>query len=395
MKYLLVIASLAVCSVAGTASVAAQPAHGSGRLEGIVARQDGSGVGGVVVLVQELGLSELTDAAGKYVFGRIAPGTYTVLATLGPHSTRQPGVVITDRTATRMRTVVEWPLNMFDSVVVNGTTRLPARLVEAPAAVTVLGSDELATQALHGQLPRVLAGMPGVELVQSGLYDFNLNSRGFNTFYNQSILTRIDGRDPSLPHYLGYVDWAALSLPLDDAEQIEFVRGPAAALYGAGAFNGVLNVKTKTPRDSLGGKVRYTVGELDTQRTEFRQASALGRGWYLKAIGGYHRSSDFTRSRVETTEYAPATMPRDLVALTLGKDRLEFGGLRVDKYLPSERLLTFEAGTAHEQGPVTLSPLARSQATDVDQPWFRFTTASPRWNVLAYYTGNRLTALGT
>jgi hypothetical protein len=42
------------------------------------------------------------------------------------------------------------------------------------------------------------------------------------------------------------------------------------------------------------------VGELDTQRVEFRHASSLGRDWYLKAIGGYHRSSDFTRSRVET-----------------------------------------------------------------------------------------------
>ena len=342
------------------------------------------------MLVQELGLSELTDATGKYVFGRVASGTYTVSATLGPHSLREPGVVITARNTTTLRTEVDWPLSIFESVVVSGTTRQPARLVEAPAAVTVLGSDELAAQAPHGQLPRVLAGAPGVEVVQSGLYDFNLNSRGFNTFYNQRILTRIDGRDPSLPHYLGYVDWAALSLPLDDTDQLEFVRGPAAALYGAGAFNGVLNVKTKSPRDSLGGKVRYTVGELHTQRVEFRQASALGRDWYLKAIGGYHRSSDFTRSRVETTEYAPATLPRDLVAPTLGKDRLEFGAIRVDKYTTPERLLTFEAGTAHEQGPVTLSPLARSQATDVDQPWFRFNMASPRWNVLAYYTGNRL-----
>jgi outer membrane receptor protein involved in Fe transport len=390
MRHPIVIAFLAVCSMAGAGTAAAQTARGFGRLEGFVVRQDGSGVGGVVMHVQELGRSEVTDTSGRYVFGRIRPGTYTVLSTLGPHSLRRPDVVVTDRNTTTLRTVVDWPVNIFESVLVNGTTRLPARLVDAPAAVTVLGSDELATQALHGQLPRVLAGMPGVELAQSGLYDFNLNSRGFNTFYNQSILTRIDGRDPSLPHYLGYVDWAALSLPLDDADQLEFVRGPAAALYGAGAFNGVLNVKTKPPRDSLGGKVRYTVGELDTQRIEFRQATALGRQWYLKAIGGYHRSGDFTRSRVETTEYAPATLPRDLVAPTLGKDRLEFGALRLDKYTTSERLLTFEAGTAHEQGPVTLSPLARSQATDVDQPWFRFNMASPRWNVLSYYTGNRL-----
>ncbi|HEU5254772.1 MAG TPA: TonB-dependent receptor [Vicinamibacterales bacterium] len=388
----LVVVCVALCFAARPAIAAAQPASGPGRLEGVVVRQDGSGVGGVVMLVQELGLSELTDTTGKYVFGRVAPGTYTVLATLGPHALREPGVVITSRTTTTLRTVVEWPLSIFESVVVDGTTRQPARLVEAPAAVTVVGSDELAAQAPHGQLPRVLAGAPGVELTQSGLYDFNLNSRGFNTLYNQSILTRIDGRDPSLPYYLGYVDWSALSLPLDDTDQLEFVRGPAAALYGAGAFNGVLNVKTKSPRDSLGGKVRYTVGELDTQRLEFRQALALGRDWYLKALGGYHRSSDFTQSRVETAEYAPAALPRDLVAPTLGKDqdRLEFGGLRVDKYMPSERLFTFEVGTAHEQGPVTLSPLARSQATDVDQPWFRFDVASPRWNVLAYYTGNHL-----
>jgi outer membrane receptor for ferric coprogen and ferric-rhodotorulic acid len=100
---------------------------------------------------------------------------------------------------------VDWPLTVFESVVVNGTTRLPARLVEAPAAVTVVGSDELETHALHGQLPRLLASTPGVELVQSGLYEFNLNSRGFNTFYNRHVLTRIDGRDPSLPTLLGNV----------------------------------------------------------------------------------------------------------------------------------------------------------------------------------------------
>ena len=128
----LVVVCVTVCSAAGPAIVAAQPASGPGRLEGIVVRQDGSGVGGVVMLVQELGQSELTDATGKYVFGRIGPGTYTVLSTLGPHSLRQSGVVITDRTTTTLRTVVDWPLSIFESVVVNGATRQPARLVEAP-----------------------------------------------------------------------------------------------------------------------------------------------------------------------------------------------------------------------------------------------------------------------
>ena len=265
---------LAFCAVAGAGSVAAQPATGSGRLEGVVVRQDGSGVGGVLVLIEELRRSELTDTTGKYAFGGLPPATYTVLSTLGPQSLRQSGVVISAGATTTLRAVVDWPLSVFESVVVNGTTRLPARLVEAPAAVTVVGSDELETHALHGQLPRLLASTPGVEFVQSGLYDFNVNSRGFNTFYNRHVLTRIDGRDPSLPTLLGHVDWATLSHPLDDIDQLEFVRGPGAALYGGGAFNGIMNLRTKAPRDSLGGRARYTAGELGTQRIEFREAAA-------------------------------------------------------------------------------------------------------------------------
>jgi hypothetical protein len=42
-----------------------------------------------------------------------------------------------------------------------GDRGLPARVVEAPAAVTVIGRDELARQASHGQLPRALAATPG------------------------------------------------------------------------------------------------------------------------------------------------------------------------------------------------------------------------------------------
>jgi outer membrane receptor protein involved in Fe transport len=384
------VVSLAFGALAVAGGVAAQPARGSGRLEGVVVRGDGSGVGGVLVLIEELRRSELTDAAGKYAFGRLPPATYTVLSTLGPQSLRQGAVVINAGATTTLRAVVDWPLNVFESVVVNGTTRLPARLVEAPAAVTVVGSDELETQALHGQLPRMLASTPGVELVQSGLYDFNLNSRGFNTFYNRHVLTRIDGRDPSLPTLLGHVDWATLSEPLDDIDQLEFVRGPGAALYGEGAFNGVINVRTKAPRDSLGGRARYTAGELGTQRIEFREAAALGRDWYLKGVGGYHRSGDFTRSRVVTGEYAPATLPPDLVAPTLDNVRLSFGTVRIDKYTTPERLLTFELGTAHEEGPVKVSPVGRIQAADVDSPWFRVNLGAPRWNVLAYYTGDRM-----
>ena len=60
---------------------------------------------------------------------------------------------------------------------------------------------------------------------------------------------RIDGRDPAAG-FLGSQDWATSSSVMDDAANIELLRGPSAALYGANAFNGVLNVLTKPPRGS-------------------------------------------------------------------------------------------------------------------------------------------------
>jgi hypothetical protein len=73
------------------------------------------------VLVEETGHSELTDVNGKYAFGRLAPATYTVLNTLGPQSVRQSGVIVSPRATTTLRTVVDWPPSVFESVVVNGT----------------------------------------------------------------------------------------------------------------------------------------------------------------------------------------------------------------------------------------------------------------------------------
>jgi hypothetical protein len=95
---------------------------------------------------------------------------------------------------------------------------------------------------------------------------------------------------------------------------------------------------------------------------------------------------------VTTAEYAPGTLPPDLVAPSLDERHLAFGNVRIDKYMTADRLLTFELGTSHQEGPVKVSPVGRVQATDLDSPWFRVNIAAPRWNVVAYRTGIRMDA---
>src|SRR5262249_5755158 len=52
---------------------------------------------------------------------------------------------------------------------------------------------------------------------------------------------------------LGATFWSALSIGVEDIERIEVVRGPGSALYGADAFNGVINIITKAPGEGKSG----------------------------------------------------------------------------------------------------------------------------------------------
>ena len=221
-----------VCLFLGT--IDSLSAQDNGRLEVHLTNVDGQGVGGVTVLIVELQVADITNVDGRYVFSGIRPGSYTVIFTLGGNSLTRSDVRVEAGASTAVETSVDWRLAFAETVTVNAASRRQERIVDAPAAVTILTRQDIERQASAGQVPRTLAFTPGVELTQVSLNDFNLNTRGFNSAFNRRILTIIDGRDPSIPGLTGAQEWGGPLSPLDDLESIEFVRGPGAALYGAG-----------------------------------------------------------------------------------------------------------------------------------------------------------------
>jgi outer membrane receptor for ferrienterochelin and colicins len=271
-------------------------------------------------------------------------------------------------------------------------SRREERITEAPAAVNVVSIQDIELEAATGQLPKLLEFTPGVDFTQSGLYDINFNTRGFNSSLNRRILTLIDGRDPAVP-FLGSQEWAAVSFPLDEFASVELVRGPGSALYGANAFSGVLNMTTRAPRGSEGGKIRLAGGELSTARGDFRWAGGLGGGFYGKIVGGYQNSDDFTVSRQVQPDYlrfctTPGQtncLPREAVPLAEDEVEVGYAGLRLDKYVTESAVLTIEGGTADLSGPTFLTGIGRVQVTDVKRPWGRLNFNTPHWNFLGYY----------
>lgn len=368
----------------------------TGRIEGRVTRMDDSPISGASIVINELSMTDITDANGLFAFTGVPAGSYTITLVLGTNLTTVEIEVAAGETAI-VEEQVDWDLGFVETLTVYGASRRVERIVEAPAAVTVVDEEAIERAAAHGQAPKLMEFTPGAEVTQSGIYDFNFNTRGFNSSLNRRVATLVDGRDPSVP-FLGAQEWAAISFPLDDLATVELVRGPSAALYGANASSGVLNMTSKAPRYSQGGFFRLTGGELSTVNLDFRLAEDLGSDWYIKLVGGLRDSGDFTVSRNGAAEYSVpcATLtsidclPQEPVPLSREDDnQIFFGGLRLDKYLPNGQALTFEGGYADVAGPVFQTGIGRVQLVDVKRPWARFNWSGERFNFLTYYSGRQ------
>ena len=61
--------------------------------------------------------------------------------------------------------------------------------------------------------------------------------------------------------------WDFLPVNLNEIKQIEVIRGPASAVWGANALYGVVNVITKSPREMQGTSAMLGVGGFDRPRT--------------------------------------------------------------------------------------------------------------------------------
>jgi len=376
---------------------AAALAAGPGWIEGRITRDNGSPVAGVGVTIEGTSTVTVTGTEGRFELQRVRPGSYSLAFILLDNTARRSDVVVTSGKVTTVDLVVDWDLSIFDTVTVRAASRRRERIVEAPSAVTTVGEEEIAREALHGQIPKLIEFTPGVGITQGDVLDFNINTRGFNSSLSRRVPVLVDGRETMDP-FGGAPEWATLAFPLDDVAEMELLRGPSSALYGANATSGLLSLTTKQPRYSPGGQLRLSGGGQDTLSTDFRWAGGLGGGWYLKAVASARRMENFAVSRLESVEYSvpcnPAAdppivtncLPNDAIPFEKDEIRSDYGGLRVDKYFGEGSVMTLEGGLMNYEGTIFVNTGGtRGQILDTDRPWARANFTSGHWNVLAYY----------
>lgn len=179
-----------------------------------------------------------------------------------------------------------------EEVIVVTASRTEQRLQESPAAISVITSDEI-EEAPVDDFGDVLRNVPGVNVAQFSARDIQVTSRGATNSLAASQLVLVDGRSIYLD-FFGFVIWEYLPVNPGEIQQVEVVRGPGSAVWGANAMTGVINVITKRPRDMVGTTVTVGAGELSTLYGRFTHAGASDKLGY-KISGGWYEQDPYDR----------------------------------------------------------------------------------------------------
>ncbi len=195
---------------------------------------------------------------------------------------------------------------IYEEQVVVTASKVEQQLVNAPATVSVVTADVIASTPATNYA-ELLRSVPGVNLSQTSARDFNITMRGATSTLATSTLALLDGRSLYLD-FFGFVAWDLLPVNPNELKQIEVIRGPASAVWGANAMNGVVNFISKTPRELNGNSATITFGSFDRKAKKGEQldagtmfgingthARAINDRWAYKVSAGGYTSDAFPR----------------------------------------------------------------------------------------------------
>lgn len=171
---------------------------------------------------------------------------------------------------------------LLDEIVVSAS-RTPERIFESPVSVERFGLKEIkntTAESFYGGLQN----LKGVDINTNSLTFQSINTRGFATFANNRFLQLVDGMDNTAPG-LNFVLGNLVGMSELDVQSVEILPGASSALYGAGAFNGILFMRSKNPFDFQGISA-YAKGGVTVQ-------DAAGSNFYKDfGIRAAHAFSD-------------------------------------------------------------------------------------------------------
>jgi iron complex outermembrane recepter protein len=219
--------------------------------------------------------------------------------------------------------LLDLSLEQLSSITVSTVSGRDEPLASAAASIYVVTAEDIRRSGASS-LPEALRLAPNLHVARADANQYAITARGFNDVLANRLLVLIDGRTVYTPLFSGTF-WEAQDVLLEDVQRIEVISGPGAALWGANAVNGVINVITRPAADTQHGLISIGAGN-ELRDVGMRYGGSAAGGFYrvyAKAVG-----RDDTRligggSNNDAAKHAQAGFRGDWGGVTLQGDAYE------------------------------------------------------------------------
>ncbi|NOT27927.1 MAG: TonB-dependent receptor [Acidobacteria bacterium] len=285
------ISALVIC-VFGLTVPQAGAAQTNAQLSGtVVARETGRPIAGATVTIEGAGTSTTTTAIGRFELPASGSAVTLVARAPGYLELRVPGA----QAQSPVIIELEPTPNYLETVQVTAT-KSALRVGDVAASTTVVDRETIERRG-DQRLTEAVEHVPGAIITtELGVFESVL-LRGMprvgNEFTNTLLL--IDG----VPQTNSGNDARVVALPINDASNIEIVRGPNSALYGRTAIGGAINVLTADPTATPELKVDLTGGQFGTAKGVVAASGPISQwgGYYVSV--GRERSGGYFKNKVD------------------------------------------------------------------------------------------------
>ncbi len=209
---------------------------------------------------------------------------------------------------------------------VTSVSRQPEPYGQAPAAIDVITQDEIRRSGASS-IPEALRLADNLDVAQQNSHDWAISARGFNTALANKLLVLMDGRTVYTPLFSG-VFWNVQDYLLEDLDRIEVISGPGGTLWGANAVNGVINITSKSAKDTQGLYVEGGGGTVLRDFGGVRYGGTLLSNVYFRVYGKYFNQGNEV--------YAESGNPAS------DSWQMAQGGFRMDAEASSQDILTLQ-----------------------------------------------------
>lgn len=338
-----------------------------GVLSGQITGPDGQPIPGVSVKVTSGKTTKggFSDSRGKYSIKNLENGSYGVAFSCVGYQKQDATVNVSGATTLNAK-LKETSIDMDVTVVT--ASRVQQKASEAPASVSVIEPRAI-REAPKNTPVEHLRGITGVDYSQTGIAQQSVSVRGFNNVFTGALQTLTDYRlagVPSLRVNIGYFVPASN----EDIERIELVRGPASALYGPNAAQGVLNIITRSPFASQGTTVFLAGGLQNLMNVGVRHAGTLSDDFGYKISGQYFSANDWAfEDPVEVAERAKAiTAGANADTLKIGNRKNTHERFNVDAgayyNLGENSMFQLNAGVSQSLNTIEMTGLGAANGRD-------------------------------